>query len=119
MRRIVADDFLSPFFELYLHGVLRVLGLCPQVEPHQFDKRPDFLCQSASGPFAIEASVVGGESVKEQGKRALLNVVFDAINEVASPDYFFDIVECEVKGVQQPSLRAITSFIARRVESAD
>ncbi len=118
-RRLNADDFSSAFFELYLHELLRLLGLEPELEPNRGGKRPDFVCRIGRHQFALEASVVGGESAQEQGRRAVLNVVFDAINDVPSLDYFFDLVECVLKGSEQPSLRSIKQFVAQQLEVAD
>jgi hypothetical protein len=67
----------------------------------------------------MEASVVGGESAAEQGRQAMLNVVYDALNQVESPDHFFDLEECELKGSGQPSLKAVTAFVRRHLETAD
>ncbi|MBI4499854.1 MAG: hypothetical protein HY700_01715 [Gemmatimonadetes bacterium] len=118
LRRMVADDFSSAFFELYLHELFHVLRLAPEVEPERAGGRPDFGCCGES-EFLVEASVVGGASHADRGRRAMVGAILDAINQVPSPDYFLEVVEFEIKGPQQPSIRAITQFVTSQIEMAD
>ena len=45
----------------------------------------------------------------------MLAVLYDAINEIDSPDYFLDVLECDPKGPSLPSSRAIRSFLAQNI----
>lgn len=114
-RRLVAGDFDAAFFELFLHEMLRQTGHRPEVDPLvDSGLHPDF---AANGPFkfTLEAAVVSEKSDVDRTQEALHSVLCDEINKLESPDYFLCIAECELKGSDQPSGRAIRDFLAERI----
>lgn len=115
-RRLVADDFSAAFFELFLHELLRRSNCAPEVEPEiQSGQRPDFRAFLNTERFYLEAAVVEGVSSQDRGKKAVLAVLYDAINEIDSPDYFLDVLVCDPKGSLLPSSRAIRSFLSQNI----
>lgn len=118
-RRMMTKDFESAFFELFLHEFLGRTGLNVEVEPPiAAGVRPDFYALSAATSFYVEAAVVSDQSLAERGQDEMRAVIYDAINEAHSPDYFLHVAEFELKG-KQPSSRAIKAFVAAHVAASN
>jgi hypothetical protein len=91
-----ADDnqHASAFFELYMHELLRSLGydvvahpILPGVSTH-----PDFLARHENGcQFYLEVTVAGIPSKAEQGADSRIAQVYDALNQMDSPDFFLHL----------------------------
>jgi hypothetical protein len=80
------------FFELYLHELFTCLGFELQVGPPAIDRgtRPDFLVSERGVPrFYMEATIAGLSSEADRGTAARKAAVYDAINTIESPNFFF------------------------------
>jgi hypothetical protein len=115
-RRFRLRDDLEPaFFELYLHELLLRLGYAVAVHPQLprgAGARPDFLAERDGEPgFYLEALVVRGQTEEDRAADARMSVVFDALNKIDNPDFFFSI---EIDGAP-PTSPPATGF-ARRIE---
>ncbi|MGO9643763.1 MAG: hypothetical protein ACLPY5_03330 [Candidatus Bathyarchaeia archaeon] len=117
------DDaqYRSAFFELLLHELL--LQLKCELEPHPViegtTNRPDFLVKpTIASPFYLELAVVSDESDDEAAARARINVIYDALDRLNSPDFF---VEIRLSGLpaSQLSARHVRAFLARNLASVD
>jgi hypothetical protein len=96
-RRLALPDdvhFEAAFFELYIHRLLRALGGKVRVEPKLSGSqgRPDFEVRFEQPPrILVEAVTVDEVSRSERAARARLQDVYDALNKVSAPDYFFRV----------------------------
>ena len=108
----------SAFFELFVHELLLKLGLHPQIHPalpQITTKHPDFLVESPSNKsFYMEAVVVANISEDEYAARARMNVVYDSINRLDSPNFFIGM---DIQGAPQtpPPAGPIRSFLSRNL----
>ena len=89
------DDFNhnSAFFELFLHELLIRLGCQVEVHPEVLNttRHPDFLARSQRGKCYIEAAVVMGESRAEMTALTRLHRVYDELDKLDSPNFFFEM----------------------------
>lgn len=94
--RIRGDDqsFHSATFELLLHELLRRLGCSLKVHPDvpNSTKHPEFLVADPDGSaWYLEAIVASGQSKEEATVMRLKNDVYDALNDIDSPNDFLNI----------------------------
>lgn len=112
----------SAFFELFLHELLLRLGLYPQIHPAvplTTTRRPDFVIKSPlSKSFYMEAVVASNTSEDKYAARARMNVVYDSINRLHSPDFFIGM---DIQGTPQtpPPAGPIRSFLSKRLAGLD
>jgi hypothetical protein len=84
----------SAFFELYMHELLKGLGYAVEIHPHLLTgtTRPDFLVSKAGqASFILEATLATNISYREAAANARLNSVYNALNQVLSPNFFIGI----------------------------
>jgi hypothetical protein len=84
----------SAHFELVLHELLLRLGVTVEVHPaiQGTNRRPDFLATSPSGAKCyVEAVLATNQTREEAAAEARKNQVYDAINQLNSPDFFIGI----------------------------
>jgi len=102
-------SFLSAFFELYLHELLRRLGYKLTIHPSlstSSSKHPDFLADNPGGnDFYLESVVAFDISNKEAAQKALMNVVYDAINTLNSPNFFLKMTVRGSPNTQPPGTK--------------
>lgn len=112
----------SAFFELLIHGLLLRLGCFPYIHPclgHITSRHPDFLVESPHADrFYIEAVLATDVSIDDYAARARMNVVYDALNRLVSPNFFIGM---DITGAPQTSPLAgpIRSFLSRHLSQLD
>jgi hypothetical protein len=112
----------SAFFELFLHELFLRLNCTVDVHPEPASsggRRPDFLVECPSGKaFFLEAVVASNETKEESKARARISTVYDAINRIESPDFFFGL---DVEGAlaTPPPIRLIKQLIRDKLTSVD
>lgn len=109
------------FFELFLHELL--LRKDASVDPHPAvlgtTKRPEFDVTPVDGAsFYLEAKVATDESSTEASARQRANMVYDAINDLASPDFWINV---EVEGAPNSLVptRKLKTFVEKCLSGAD
>jgi hypothetical protein len=110
-----------PFFELFLHELLCRLDFRATVHPQltATERRPDFLAESDDGTSLIlEAAVVSDESKKETSERRQDDRIYDALNELESPNFFLSM-QVHQRCAQAPSARRMRNFLAARLADLD
>ncbi len=99
------DDrqFQAAFLELYCHETLLRLNYRVHCHPDvgHGRRRPDFLAESGDGSLVLEATVAA-RSDKEVAASRREAQVYDAINQVHSPDFFL-YVDVKEAGKSPPS----------------
>lgn len=113
--------FRSAFFELFLHELLLQLGCRAEIHPRlpATSKQPDFKIQSRNGNFAyLEAKVVTGESREETAARARVNVVYDVLDNIASPNFFLG-VDLRHLPRTPPQAKDIRNFLEDHLTTTD
>jgi hypothetical protein len=109
------------FFELFLHAMLRRLDCAVEVHPELpgTTKRPEFRVRTADGVlFYLEAKVAGDESPEKAGERARISLVYDAINDLDSPDYWIN-VELRTSPATQVKRKKLKEFLREQLSSLD
>ncbi len=91
-----SDDYQhrSAHFELVLHESLLRLGATVEVHPtvEGTNRRPDFLATSPNGTKCyVEAVLATNQTKEEAAAETRKNQVYDAINQLNSPDFFIGI----------------------------
>lgn len=117
----VESQFLSAFFELYLHELLLQLGCSVELPPQGplQSRRPDFLVHSQNGPdHYVEAVLADKNSSKDAARQAMVEQVFDAINRIDSPNFFVDISVTGAPSTQPPA-RKIRARVENWLRSFD
>lgn len=124
-RRLRATDnstFLSAFFELYLHELLICLDNRVEIHPAApsgSPRRPDFLVHPLSGePFYLEAIVATDRSSAAAGAETRMNEVYDAINDLESPNFFLDLRLAGAPGTSVPRNR-LKAMIRQLLQDLD
>jgi hypothetical protein len=120
VARMRSDEHLSCSFELILLELLRLRGLRFTVEAPKAGtaKRPDFLVESSSGSFYLEAIVADEQTPERVAERKRLGQLVDLVNRMQS-DNFFVGFEVEVVGPGQPSAKAIKDYLSTKLEHLD
>lgn len=120
-RRFRAD-FAAAFFELFLHELLRRLGIEPIPHPFldaQTKRRPDFLAVSPGGKrFLLEATLARDESVKKRAERRISDRLKDEINKLDLSDFMLGVHIIQVPQ-RSPSARRIRAFLENEVKKYD
>jgi hypothetical protein len=119
--RFRSDDdahHIAAFFELFLHELLCRLDcrvvLHPEM-PGGITTRPDFLVERADGErFYLEAALATNESAEETSKRRMINIVYDTLNRMESPNFFIG-VEPSGTPTSSPSGKEIRAFLEREL----
>lgn len=112
----------SAFFELFVHELLLRLGLYPRIHPALplvTTRHPDFIIESPDNKsFYVEAVVTANMSEDEYAARARMNVVYDSINRLDSPNFFIGM---DIHGAPQtpPPARPIRAFLSKRLAGLD
>lgn len=111
------DDFHAGFLELFLHETFLRLGwsLTPHPTVPGSAKRPDFLVEKGDVRFYLEAKVARDKSAEEEAREHMEHAIYDAINEVPSPNYFLRIKRLDLTGTAQPSLNDLKNFVAQQL----
>jgi hypothetical protein len=117
------DDlqFEAAFFELYLHHIFRQAGASVQVHPYRGkgQKRPDFRVTMPGGSrFIVEAITVTEGSFMDRKATDRLKPFYDALNRVASPDFFFHVRHFGLPQSPIPG-RRIRGALERWLQSVD
>jgi hypothetical protein len=111
----------AAFFELFVHELLLRMGATVEVHPAVPDRarRPDFLVASAGGNRSyVEAVVAADESREEAAARARMNVVYDVLNRLDSPNFFVGI-KLRTQPETPPPGREICRFLAEKLADLD
>ena len=87
------SNHLGAFFELYVHELFARMGFELRAHPPvQSASHPDFVaCSRGEDNFYIEATIAGSPSETEQGEKARMSIVYDAINSIESPNFFLEL----------------------------
>lgn len=95
IRSKIDREHHAAAFELILHEVLLRLGCTLELEPALANgntKRPDFLVTAPNGSrFYLEATVVTAKTSGEAAAEKHVNVVYDAIDRLDSPNFFLGV----------------------------
>lgn len=111
----------APFFELFLNELLLRLGFRATVHPELgWTKRhPDFFAESDNGTsFFLEAAVVRDESSGATREREQEDRIYDALNQLDSPNFFLKI-QILGRTSQAPSARRIRHFLRAHLLNLD
>jgi hypothetical protein len=96
----------SAFFELWLHEMLLCLGYSIEVHPSlpRTNRKPDFRVESPQdNNFYLEAIHATGASGEDSKSQTRLNVLYDSLNYLDSPDFFINL---DVDGSPKTSIPA-------------
>lgn len=115
--------FDSTFFELFLHELLLRLKCKVEVHPSPASaggKSPDFLVTPEAGQeFYLEAIVATGRSTEEVSREAIIDLVYDQIDKLESPNFFVHVRNVEGLSNSQPSGKRVRAFLKKRIDSLD
>lgn len=114
------DQHLGAFWELYLHAMLKLCGC--SVTPHPTlvgsTHHTDYLAQSASARFHLEATA----AIVDDPKRGQVNKLVDQLNDdlqsLPSTEFFIH-AEVISSGPSAPSARVIRNFVANWMSAFD
>lgn len=101
------DDlqFTAAFFELYLYRLFTARGARVDVHPRlsHRTRRPDFRIEMSTGQrFLLEAASVIEGSMGDRVAAGRLAPLYDALNRVTSPDFFFQVQHYGLPGSPLP-----------------
>lgn len=107
----------SAFFELFIHELLLGLKLNPEIHPElEIKNHPDFFIKSNKQDFYLEAVIASNVSDDEYTAHSRMNVIYNSINRLNSPNFFIGI---NVKSFPNKPIPAgrIRSFLTKQLES--
>lgn len=122
-RLRIETKFREAWFELFLHALASRLGASAITHPPlaHTTKAPDFGLADANGDISeyLEARVVRGESVDDRGRQAVINTVYDAINQLENPDFLITIPRLRLVSGRQPSGKLIRKYLQAELSRLD
>lgn len=121
LRHAIATDFHTGAFELFLHALFTAAGFEVTLHPSVPSARskPDFLLSKPGLAFYAEATVVRDASDEERARRNVENELYDAINQVHSPNFFLALRHFVIAPGGQPAARRIRAFLERELRKHD
>ncbi len=104
LRNPSKQHFNGAFWELYLHEAFLRLGFTVRCDPQVPDthQRPDFLVSNGTGSYIVEATSAA-QTNDERTADARRNRIYDAIDQLRSPDFFVGI-HIVAAGTTDPAL---------------
>lgn len=122
IRSRMKTEFHSPFFELFLHEVFLRLESKLELHPElgSKGKRPEFLATFPDRfQLVVEATLCTEEDSQTEKHRNRTDQLFDAIDQIDSPDFFVTVTRLkEAEGTQIASSRVV-AFLNRELASLD
>jgi len=115
-------SFLSCSFELYFHEMLLNLGYSLEVHPINpsgRSTRPDFRVSDQEGSeFYLETVLATEMTDQERAANARMNVVYDALNRLGSPNFY---LEMNIRGYPEtsPSSSRLRTTLSRWLSQLD
>ena len=109
------------FYELFLYELLLRLGCRIALHPEldESTKRPDFLVETPEGSkFYLEATVTTDTSKEKAAVERIRNELYDAIDQLKSPDFFIWINEYTTPR-ERISAKPIKQFLREKLEKLD
>ena len=115
------SQHLSAFFELWTHELLRSSG-CNVVEAHPqiagMKERPDFLAETGAGePFYVEVFCSHDRFPILDSRN--LKSVFEALNQLESPDFFINILSQHGAPATPPRIRELRAVLRHWLAELD
>jgi hypothetical protein len=114
-------NHLSATYELFLHELLLKLGCQIGIEAAKkgTSKKPDFLVEDKEGNrFYMEAVVATDESVEEFAAKKRINLVYDTINRMQSPNFLL-FVRVEGSPATSPPGKKIRQALEQWLNTLD
>jgi len=117
------NHFRSAFFELFLHELLLKLECTVEIHPQLGEgttRSPDFLAHGPSKTsFYLEACLATDESDEQAGVKAVMNSVYDLLNEKLNSPNFLIGMNLYGSPTTQPSARRIINFLEKGLQPLD
>ncbi len=100
-------QLMSAFWELYLHEIFTRLGftLAPHPGVAESSSKPDYYVSRHDGDFYLEAVMLGELEDERRAERRRASI-YDAINQIPSPNFWLEI-ECLRETQSTPPLRSL------------
>ena len=113
--------FSSAFYELFIFNLFKNQDFDIIIHPKvpNSNKRPDFLLTKNGVEFYLEAKVAKGESKEQESFKNRINQIYDSLNTIKSPNFFFRIEELDLKTKRQPSTKQIRNKIESELTNFD
>ena len=114
------DQFDSAFWELYLHEAYRRAGYAIEVEPHlrSTNRRPDFLIDSSTDVFYLEATSTRRSPRTTKSERRLAPLI-DKLISTTSPIPFHVSLVCHQYGKQNLPIRRTMNDVQNWLSTLD
>jgi len=111
---------LGSFFELYLHELLFKSGFTVEIHPTAKNKgtRPDFKVLKDGKPLFYLEATLAAWSDEEMSSQARKNQVYDAIDQMNSPNFLID-VEVDEAAATIPAGAKIRRFLENKLSNLD
>ncbi|MBN2747798.1 MAG: hypothetical protein JXR34_13810 [Bacteroidales bacterium] len=121
LRGRFKKTFSSAFYELFIFNLFKNQGFDILIHPKvpNSSKRPDFLLSKNGVEFYLEAKVATGESEEQESYKNRINQIYDSLNTIKSPNFFFRIEELVLKTKLQPSTKQIRNTIECELTNFD
>lgn len=114
-------SFSSCFYELFLHELFIKQGFKLSIHPilQNSSKQPDYLAEKDGIEFYIEAKESTDKSEVEQSSENRINLLYDTLNKIDSPNFFFKINEVLLKSPRQPNGKKARLHIQKKLKEFD
>ena len=112
LKSRLKHSFSTALYELFIHELFLKQGFTLSLHPavSGTTKRPDFLACKNDVEFYIEATEASELTQQEKGIDKKTKAVWDAVDKVNSPNFFFCIIGHIFKSNNQPSGKKIIKF---------
>jgi len=120
LRRI-ETEFEAIFSEMLIHNLFTNLGYNVKEHPEIIgtSKRPDFKAEKDKENIYLEVKIVNDESNEESAIKKVRESIYQQIDDIKSPNYFFNLSKLRQKKKGQPSLKKFKSQVAQLIADSD
>ena len=121
IERRIKTEFESIFSEMLVHNLFTNLGYKLEEHPEisGTTKRPDFKAVKGEENIYLEVKIVNDESTEESAIKKVRESIYQQIDDIKSPKYFFNLSKLIQKKKGQPSLKKFKSQVAQLIAQSN
>jgi len=121
IERRIKTEFESIFSEMLIHNLFTNLGYELEEHPEIIGttKRPDFKAENGDDKIYLEVKIVNDESTEESAIKKVRESIYQQIDDIKSPNYFFNLSKLSQKKKGQPSLKKFKAQVAELIAKSD
>lgn len=121
LKKRFPSHLYSTFYELFLHELFFRQGFNIKIHPTLpgTNRKPDFLISKDGFEIYVEAKDSQDKSEIDIGLEKIENEIYDSLNTIDSPDFFFMKKKLVLKSTKYPSIKALKAHLQSEIRNHD